>query len=102
MRKDERQSEILELVQQKKCSTVAELSQAVFASEATVRRDLNLLHKQGKLIKHFFFKTLISFFRKQYFRCFYSKKKSSRLLLEVRGWFYYRELSAACQANAVV
>jgi len=49
MRKDERQSEILELVQQKKCSTVSELSQAVFASEATVRRDLHMLEKKGQV-----------------------------------------------------
>lgn len=47
MRKEQRQNEILELVQQKKCSTVTELSAAVFASEATVRRDLHALEKKG-------------------------------------------------------
>lgn len=47
MRKEERQNEILELIQQKKRTTVTELSAAVFASEATIRRDLHALEQKG-------------------------------------------------------
>ena len=50
MKKEERQNEILELVQKRKCSTVSELSQAVYASEATVRRDLHILEKRGQVL----------------------------------------------------
>lgn len=50
MKKEERQNEILELVQKRKCSTVSELSQAVYASEATVRRDLHMLEKKGQVL----------------------------------------------------
>ena len=49
MKKEERQSEILELVQSKKGATVAELAAAVYASEATIRRDLHILEKQGQV-----------------------------------------------------
>lgn len=47
MHKEQRQIEILNLIQQKKCTTVSSLSAAVFASEATIRRDLHTLEKQG-------------------------------------------------------
>ena len=48
---EERFSMILQLLKEKRTATVGECSEITGASEATVRRDLNLLHKQGKLIK---------------------------------------------------
>lgn len=48
---EERFSVILQLLKEKNTATVGECSEITGASEATVRRDLNLLHRQGKLIK---------------------------------------------------
>lgn len=48
---EERFSMILQLLKTKRTATVGECSQLTGASEATVRRDLNLLHKQGRLTK---------------------------------------------------
>ncbi len=48
---EERFSMILQLLKEKRTATVSECSEITGASEATVRRDLNLLHKQGRLIK---------------------------------------------------
>ena len=47
----ERYQQILNLLAQKKAVTVTELTQALGASEATVRRDLNALHELGRLNK---------------------------------------------------
>ena len=48
---EERFSAILEMLQEKKAVTVAELTQILETSESTIRRDLNTLHEQGKLKK---------------------------------------------------
>ena len=48
---EERFSTILELLQEKKAVTVAELTQILETSESTIRRDLNTLHEMGKLKK---------------------------------------------------
>ncbi len=48
---EERQQLILKLLCEKKTVTVTELTQALQISESTIRRDLNMMHKQGKLIK---------------------------------------------------
>lgn len=48
---EERFAMILQLLKEKRTATVGECSEITGASEATVRRDLNLLHRQGKLIK---------------------------------------------------
>lgn len=47
----ERYQMILNLLAQKRAVTVSELTQALDASEATVRRDLNALHEMGRLNK---------------------------------------------------
>lgn len=47
----ERQAEILKLLGQKNAVTVLELTALLHASESTVRRDLNDLHRQGLLNK---------------------------------------------------
>lgn len=48
---EKRMSDILELLEKKKSVTVAELMQKLNASESTIRRDLNALDAQGKLVK---------------------------------------------------
>mgnify|MGYP002611984196 CR=1 FL=1 len=48
---EERYTAILNLVNQKQAITVPELTAALGASEATIRRDLNALHRQGRLHK---------------------------------------------------
>lgn len=48
---EERYSIIIELVNRRKAVTVAELSEELDASPATVRRDLTELHRRGKLQK---------------------------------------------------
>lgn len=48
---DERLNEILQLVNQKGSITVTELTELLGASESTIRRDLNTLHREGKLLK---------------------------------------------------
>lgn len=47
MKQLERQNEILDLIQQGKCSNVKELCSAVYASPATIRRDLRELEKKA-------------------------------------------------------
>ncbi len=47
----ERYQQILNLLSKKKAITVTELTQALGASEATIRRDLNALHEMGRLNK---------------------------------------------------
>ena len=42
-----RQAELLDYLKEKKSATVAALSKKLFASEATVRRDLAALEAQG-------------------------------------------------------
>lgn len=48
---EERHSLILEEIQEKSVVYVSELVNKLSASESTIRRDLNLLHKEGKLKK---------------------------------------------------
>lgn len=48
---EERQNQILKYLDEKKSVTVTELTEIFDASESTIRRDLNSLHKQGKLLK---------------------------------------------------
>ena len=48
-----RQEEILRMLEQKGSVTVQELKDVFGASESTIRRDLNILHKKGALIKVF-------------------------------------------------
>lgn len=43
----ERQSAIIKLLEEKRTATVHELAQAIFISEASIRRDLETLEKQG-------------------------------------------------------
>ena len=47
MNKENRQLEILDLIQQEKCSSVKELCSMVYASDATIRRDLHILEQKG-------------------------------------------------------
>lgn len=47
MLKNQRQNEILEILKQEKYASVSDLSRKLFASQPTVRRDLNCLEKQG-------------------------------------------------------
>ena len=47
----ERYQQILQMLARKRTVTVAELTQTLGASEATVRRDLNALHEMGRLNK---------------------------------------------------
>lgn len=49
----ERYRNILEILGEKNAATVAELAVQLKTSESTVRRDLNALHKEGKLRKVF-------------------------------------------------
>lgn len=48
---EERQQLIFKLLCEKKTITVTELTELLQTSESTIRRDLNMMHKQGKLIK---------------------------------------------------
>ncbi|MGN0466797.1 MAG: DeoR/GlpR family DNA-binding transcription regulator [Lachnospiraceae bacterium] len=48
---EERQKLILKLLGEKKTITVTELTEILQTSESTIRRDLNTMHKQGRLIK---------------------------------------------------
>lgn len=48
---EERFNTTLDLLEKKKAVTVPELAELLSTSESTIRRDLNTLHKQGKLIK---------------------------------------------------
>lgn len=48
---EERQNQILKYLDEQKAVTVMELTELLDASESTIRRDLNSLHKQGKLVK---------------------------------------------------
>lgn len=47
----ERHGLILQAIENRKVVTVVELTKELDASESTIRRDLNYLHEQGKLIK---------------------------------------------------
>ena len=48
---EERQQKILKLLEEQNAITVTELTDFLEASESTIRRDLNALHKMGKLVK---------------------------------------------------
>lgn len=48
---EERQQRILKLLEEHSAITVTELTECLDASESTIRRDLNALHKMGKLVK---------------------------------------------------
>ncbi len=48
---EERYATILQILDEKKAVTVVELTQILNTSESTVRRDLNNLHKSGRLYK---------------------------------------------------
>ena len=48
---EERQQLILKQLEEQKAVTVTELTKQLNASESTIRRDLNSLHQQGKLLK---------------------------------------------------
>ena len=48
---EERQQRILKFLEEHNAITVTELTELLDASESTIRRDLNSLHKQGKLVK---------------------------------------------------
>lgn len=50
---EERQKEILQLLDEKGSVTLQELKEMFSASESTIRRDLNVLHKKGALVKVF-------------------------------------------------
>ena len=50
---EERFSKILSIIEEKGSATVQELMLALDASESTIRRDLNVLHKKGALVKVF-------------------------------------------------
>ncbi|WP_182188337.1 DeoR family transcriptional regulator [Pectinatus frisingensis] len=47
----QRYAKIIQLLNHKQSVSVAELSKLLQASEATVRRDINVLHTKGSLIK---------------------------------------------------
>lgn len=49
----ERQNNILEILEKQRSSSVKELSAAVFASEASVRRDLELLERHGYISRFY-------------------------------------------------
>ena len=51
MLKTQRLDEILSILRQSRYVTVAELSDQLYASPATIRRDLALLEKSGLLVK---------------------------------------------------
>ena len=48
---EERYTQILRILQEKRAVTVTELTACLHTSESTIRRDLNALHEQGKLNK---------------------------------------------------
>lgn len=48
---EERHAAILKLVEEKKAVSVLELTEALNSSESTIRRDLTVLHRMGKLNK---------------------------------------------------
>ena len=48
-----RQDKILQMLEEKGSVTVQELTGKFRASESTIRRDLNALHKKGALVKVF-------------------------------------------------
>ena len=48
---EERQKKILKCLEEHNAITVMELTELLDASESTIRRDLNALHKMGKLVK---------------------------------------------------
>lgn len=50
---EKRQEEILHMLESKGSVTVQELKDQFHASESTIRRDLNVLHKKGVLVKVF-------------------------------------------------
>ena len=47
----QRYTKIIQILEQKHSASVAELSEILKASEATVRRDINTLHNKGALVK---------------------------------------------------
>lgn len=47
MNRNDRQNQILDLIQREKCSSVKELCAAVYASPATIRRDLHAMEEEG-------------------------------------------------------
>lgn len=47
MNRNDRQNQILDLIQREKCSSVKELCSAVYASPATIRRDLHAMEEEG-------------------------------------------------------
>lgn len=49
----ERQQELIDILREKNRVTVHELSTMLFASEATIRRDLSVLEKEGKVKRTF-------------------------------------------------
>lgn len=59
---EERLSAIVRFVEEKHSITVQELTQLLDASESTIRRDLTLLHKQGKLTKVHGGATVVGFY----------------------------------------
>ena len=52
MQKEERLSNILDLVEARNFVSVEAISQEIGVSESTVRRDLSILSKQGKLVRY--------------------------------------------------
>ena len=58
----ERQQNILQLLKKKKTATVRELAAAVYASEASVRRDIETLEKQG-LVQRIYGGVMLSRFK---------------------------------------
>ena len=48
---EERYATILKILEEKKAVTVIDLTNLLDTSESTIRRDLNALHKNGKLYK---------------------------------------------------
>lgn len=59
---EERLSQIVRLVEERNSITVQELTQLLDTSESTIRRDLTLLHKQGKLKKVHGGATVVGFY----------------------------------------
>ena len=49
MFKNQRHNEILEILKNERFASVSELSERLFSSQPTIRRDLNFLEKQGYL-----------------------------------------------------
>lgn len=50
---EQRYEKILDLVNEKKSVTVKEMTELLDSSESTIRRDLTVLHKKGRLVKVF-------------------------------------------------